>query len=170
MQASQKKTNQQSYPDIEPMNQNNDQPSKLSWGRTNSYLIRHMVFSIGGDLVRDSIAVKRHQDHGNSYKHFNGVTSSSEVQLVTIMGVAWWHTGRHRAEVGVLHLDPQAVDETLCHTEYSLSKGDLRARPTVTHFLLKAMPPNSPLHTGHFLSSYCRRKFIPGTADVANYP
>jgi hypothetical protein len=37
-------------------------------------------------------------------------------------------------ELRVLHLDPQAEKETVCHTGHSLRIGDLKAHPTVTHF------------------------------------
>ena len=36
-------------------------------------------------LVRVSVALKRHHDHNNSYKHFTGLAHSSEVQSIIIM-------------------------------------------------------------------------------------
>ena len=53
-------------------------------------------------------------------------------------------------ELRRLHLDPKAAEITVCHTNHSLSKGDLKAHPTVTHFLqqghtyfVKSTPPSS---------------------------
>jgi hypothetical protein len=53
-----------------------------------------------------------------------------------------------KEELRVLHPDPKAAEGSVCHTEFSLSTGDLKASPTVTHFLQqghtysnKATPP-----------------------------
>jgi hypothetical protein len=55
-------------------------------------------------LVRVSIAVKRHHDHGNSYKkkkHLVGAgLQFQRFSSLSSWQEAWWHTGRHDAGEG----------------------------------------------------------------------
>ena len=99
-------------------------------------------------LVRVPIAMKRHQDHGNSYKgkYLVGVAYSFRGLVRYCLGRKH---GRHKAgrELVVLHLDLQTAEETVCHTECSLSKRDLKAHfhsdtfpPTRSHLLIVPLP------------------------------
>ena len=78
---------------------------------------------------------------------------------LSFRGLVHYHNGRKHGRVQAdmvlekelrdLHLDGQAAERGLCHTGHSLSTGDLKAHPTMTHFLQghidsnKDIPPNS---------------------------
>ena len=69
------------------------------------------------DSLRVSIAVKRHHDHGNSYKgkHFTGASLQSQ-RFSPLL--SWWEAWRGSLQAGivlekelrVLHLDLQAAE------------------------------------------------------------
>ena len=72
-------------------------------------------------LVRISIAVKRHQDHGNSYKGQHSIGPGLQFR-----GLVHYLHGSVKAdmvlekELRVLRLDPRAAEATVCHTGHSL--------------------------------------------------
>ena len=90
-------------------------------------------------LVRVSVAVKRHNDLGNSYKgkHLLGLAYSSEVESIVIIG------GKHgnmqadmvlEKELRVLHLDQQATGRRQRDLDW------LESTPNGTLLLARTMP------------------------------
>jgi len=71
-------------------------------------IAEHVCFSEG------FIAVKRHHDHGNSYKGKHFIEAGLQIQRFNPISPgqeAWWHTGRHGVGkvAESLHLDPQVA-------------------------------------------------------------
>jgi hypothetical protein len=83
------------------------------------------------------IAVKRHHDHGLSYKGKHLIGAGLQFQRFSPLSLyqeAWWHVGRHGAGVmRILHLDPQAAGRERHWTWVELLTP--QSPPPVTHFL-----------------------------------
>lgn len=91
-------------------------------------------------LVFVSIAVKRHHDHGNSYKEHLTVVAAyiQRSSPLSSRWGAWWPAGRHDAGYTLIRRQQEAV--TLSE---AWAKETSESTPTVTHFLQQATPPDS---------------------------